>query len=400
MRLRHLSINRFRNLGRVEWRLEEPHGDGDEGNEGDKARFFLVYGPNGSGKTNLLDAVHYLCMTKSQLGLPESQAVMQGESFMALIGEFLETSTDLTDNQVIKVSLGVQGGKKQLKVDGEVVTRMADHIGRFPVVMGSPMDTDLIHGGSEERRRMMDAHLSQVSPDYLRDLMAYNKALAERNALYKNNHPYPPEEDLLAALDFQMVKHGKPIWKARLGLVEAMAGPLVEAYSELAGRDEQPGLRLRSDAFDADSDEHTPANDFGAMLLANRQADLSLGRTSRGPHRDDLRFTLFDGPIKRYGSQGQQKTYLYALRLTLHGLLAAGTGKAPLLLLDDVADRLDEGRLSRLLAYVAIKQRALGGQTLLTHTALAPIERAIAGVAGDPVLVGLALPEANLPLAF
>jgi DNA replication and repair protein RecF len=336
-------------------------------------------GDNGSGKTNLLDAVHYLALTKSAFTPLDAQSIKQGADFFVVKGNF--TSPLLDRPETIQVSLRA-GQKKTLTHDKQPYERMADHIGRYPAVLISPYDTDLIRQGSEERRRYFDSLQSQLDAEFLNLLIQYNGLLRQRNATLKQ-HPGAHGFDTLylQALDDQLAPLGEGLSQLRTNFLGEFTPVFQRHYQQLAEGREQVTLDYKS---------QLPGQNFRHLLLANERRDLALQRSTVGPHRDDFLFLMDGLPVKNYASQGQQKSFVIALKLAQFELLAARhpasasgalptTGK-PLLLLDDIFDRLDDKRIARLLQLVADQTF---GQVFLTDTSLERTDQVLAGVSSD-----------------
>jgi DNA replication and repair protein RecF len=336
-------------------------------------------GDNGSGKTNLLDAVHYLALTKSAFTPLDAQSIKQGADFFVVKGNF--TSPLLDRPETIQVSLRA-GQKKTLTHDKQPYERMADHIGRYPAVLISPYDTDLIRQGSEERRRYFDSLQSQLDAEFLNLLIQYNGLLRQRNATLKQ-HPGAHGFDTLylQALDDQLAPLGEGLSQLRTNFLVEFTPVFQRHYQQLAEGREQVALDYKS---------QLPGQNFRHLLLANERRDLALQRSTVGPHRDDFLFLMDGLPVKNYASQGQQKSFVIALKLAQFELLAArhsasasgalSTNGKPLLLLDDIFDRLDDKRIARLLQLVADQTF---GQVFLTDTSLERTDQALAGVSSD-----------------
>jgi DNA replication and repair protein RecF len=333
-------------------------------------------GDNGTGKTNLLDAIHYLALTKSAFTALDAQSIKQGADFFVVKGKF--SSPQLDRPETIQVSLRV-GQKKTLTHDKQPYERMADHIGRYPAVLISPYDTDLIRQGSEERRRYFDSLQSQLAPDFLNLLIQYNGLLRQRNATLKQNTGSHGFDTLyLQALDDQLAPLGESLSAMRVGFLAEFTPVFQSHYQQLAEGREQVTLEYKS---------QLPNQNFRHLLLANERKDLALQRSTVGPHRDDFVFLMDGQPIKTFGSQGQQKSFVIALKLAQFELLATrhegdeqSTKGKPLLLLDDIFDRLDDKRIARLLQLVADHTF---GQVFLTDTSLERTDQALAGVDTD-----------------
>ncbi len=330
-------------------------------------------GDNGSGKTNILDAVHYLGNCKSFFNPIDSQNIRHNAEFMVVDGTFelLEPEGDLrTDRVVCAVK---RGQKKSFKRNDKLYTKLADHIGKFPVVMIAPSDTELIHGGSEVRRRLMDQIISQFDRGYLDRLMDYNRLLLQRNNLlryFAENRKWDPEQ--IAPWNERMVPLATFIHEARKVFITRFVETFDGIHRELCGGREQVGL---------DYSSGLSTGDFAAQLSEAAPDDRRLRRTTVGVHKDDLSCTLGGRPIKRFGSQGQQKTFLLALRLAQVAYLAKAVGRPPILLLDDIFDKIDQHRAGALMAHVATNDF---GQVIITDTALGRIPALLRAAGIEP----------------
>ncbi|WP_223652849.1 DNA replication/repair protein RecF [Hymenobacter psoromatis] len=332
-------------------------------------------GDNGSGKTNLLDAIHYLALTKSAFASADAQAVKQGADFFVVKGKF--TPAPLAKPETIQVSLRA-GQKKIITHDKQPYLRLADHIGRYPAVLISPYDTDLIREGSEERRRYFDSLQSQLDHEFLELLIQYNGLLRQRNFTLKQGDGSRGFDALyLQTLDDQLAPLGEQLSQLRAEFLTQFIPVFQRHYAQLADGHEAVVLDYKS---------QLPGQNFRHLLLANERRDRALQRSTTGPHRDDFVFLMDGLPVKSYGSQGQQKSFAIALKLAQFELLAGrpqpvGEPPAkPLLLLDDIFDRLDDKRIARLLQLVA---NHTFGQVFLTDTNLARTDQALAGVGSD-----------------
>jgi len=312
----------------------------------------IITGNNGNGKTNVLDALHYLSLTRSYLGATDSQNITHGES-MALIKANIERRGALHS-----LDIGLKKGqKKKIRVDGKEVERLADHVGYLPVVIISPMDRDLILDAAETRRKLIDATISQNSRDYLQALLEYNKALSQRNTTLKyfaSNRTF--DASLLELYDDIMVEKGTLIYKHRKRFIQELQPAVQRFYNELSGGKEEVAVTYKSALHEAEMRE---------LLHSRLDKDRVLQYTSAGTHRDDLVFQLGGHPMKRVGSQGQQKSFLIALKLAQFELGRTHLGMAPLLLLDDIFDKLDQGRVANLLQLVNTEGF---GQIFITDT--------------------------------
>ncbi|PJJ48355.1 DNA replication/repair protein RecF [Hymenobacter chitinivorans] len=323
-------------------------------------------GDNGSGKTNLLDAIHYLALTKSAFTSLDAQSIKQGEEFFVVKGRFCTPPDDV--RETIQCSLRA-GQKKAVTHNKQAYERISDHIGRFPVVLISPYDTDLIRQGSEERRRYFDSLISQLNHEYLELLIQYNHLLRQRNALLKqaaDRQGY--DRDYLLVLDEQLAPVGTQLVQLRQQFLADFTPIFQRHYQQLADSQEEVTLDYKSQLPDAD---------FLHLLRTFERKDLALQRTTVGPHKDDFVFLMDGVSVKNYGSQGQQKSYAIALKLAQFEIAATRKQHKPILLLDDIFDRLDEKRITRLLQLVADQTF---GQVFLTDTHLERTDRALANL--------------------
>lgn len=305
-------------------------------------------GPNGTGKTNILDAVYYLCFTKSYFASSDGQNIRHGEGFMMLEGEF--AGTDGTDTVLMSLK---RGEKKTVKRSGKSIERMSDYAGAYPSVIVSPADRDLIAEGSSLRRKFVDGVIAQTTPGYLDILVAHARVVEQRNALLKRPGASPLE---LEMYDRSMTELGGKIHADRRSFLEKFIPVFRDIYRDISGDGEQADIAYRS-VFDHED----PAGE----ILAARRKDLLLGFSTTGVHKDDLRFTLDGYPVKNYGSQGQQKTFLTALKLAQFNFMTLATGQKPILLLDDIFDKLDAFRVAYIIDLV---RRDTFGQIFISDT--------------------------------
>ena len=322
MRLKKLSLINFKNIAQQEILPG--------------AGINCLVGDNGAGKTNIIDAVYFLSMCKSSLTMTDGQCVRHGTDFFVAEGTY---HTDGGKDETVTCAFSRKGGKV-LKRNGKEYERLSDHVGLVPVVIVSPSDTVLISDAADERRRYLNGFISQLDKVYLTALMRYNAVLAERNKLLK----IAPDPDMLLIYDRQMAGHGEVIHARRSELI-ARLQPLVEEYYRiLSGDREQVELAYRSELNDAPMEE---------VLLRARQKDIANEFTTSGIHRDDLILRIGGYPLRKYGSQGQQKSFLIALKLAQYAVVAQWKGEKPILLLDDLFDKLDAGRVEQLLRLVS-----------------------------------------------
>ena len=305
-------------------------------------------GLNGQGKTNVLDAIYLLSFTKSAYTSQDSLNITHGEDMAMVQGVY----DDFT------ISCGLRRGvKKQFRKDKKDYPRLLDHIGLIPLVMVCPADHQLIEEGSDERRRFMDVVIGQRNRKYLDCLANYNALLKQRNALLKQYaDAATPPDDLLEVLEWQMIEPAEYIFRARTEFFAEFEPYFAEVYKVISGSAETPALHYISQLQN---------RELHKAYIKTRQRDLILGWTSQGPHKDDLEMKLGEYPLKQVGSQGQQRTFVLAMKLAQALYLADTTGEAPILLLDDIFDRLDSERVERIVAMVQGEQF---GQIFITDT--------------------------------
>lgn len=314
-------------------------------------------GNNGAGKTNLLDAIHYLSLCKSYFNPIDSQQISYGQDLFIIQGTFHKNDVSETVYCGLK-----RNQKKQFKRNKKEYQRLADHIGLFPLVMISPNDSELVTGGSEERRKFVDNVISQTDNTYLDILIQYNKSLSGRNALLRNAAG-SYDADLLEVFDEQLMRHGQIIYRKRSEFLELFTRLFHSHYEFISGRAEQIALKYESGLH---------STGFREGLLQARERDHYLQRTTFGIHKDDLVFSIEEHPLKKFGSQGQQKSFLIALKLGQYSYLFEKKGFKPLLLLDDIFDKLDGLRIKRLMEMVVEDDF---GQLFLTDTDAGRLEK-------------------------
>lgn len=312
------------------------------------------------GKTNALDAIHYLCMTKSGVTTGSDRLLVQHDAdFFRLEGAFIK------DERYTQVVIKYLAGKtKVVSRNGAPYARLSEHIGAFPVVIVAPSDTQLALEGSEERRRFWDATISQVDGRYLDEAMRYNKLLAQRNAYLKSTQR--PQEALLRIYDEQMAPLAAYLHEQRKAYTALLRPILEEAYRRISGGQETVSIAYRSKLEE---------QDFLTLMEAAREKDRILQRTTQGVHRDDWAFHIAGHIVKKYASQGQLKSYVLALKIAQYDLLRAERGVSPIMLLDDVFDKLDNDRVRDLIALLIDEAF---GQIFITDTDAERIEGIIA----------------------
>ena len=298
-----------------------------------------LVGDNGVGKTNILDAIYHLCFGKSYFNPVATQNIQHGAEFFVIEGGFEKEGRP----EKIICSLK-KGAKKVIKRNGKPYEKFSEHIGFLPLVIISPSDRDLILEGSETRRKFMDGVISQSDKDYLQSLIKYNKVLMQRNSLLKYfvvNNTFDP--NALAIYNEQLHGLGTQIHQKRVGFISSFIPIFKEQYAHISDKDEQIMLSYES---------HLANNDLLELLQANVDKDRALQYTSVGIHKDDLDFTIAGHPIKKFGSQGQQKSFLIALKLAQFHFIKKQAKTTPILLLDDIFDKLDEKRVSQIVSLV------------------------------------------------
>ncbi|MBK9328031.1 MAG: DNA replication and repair protein RecF [Sphingobacteriales bacterium] len=295
----------------------------------------LIVGNNGVGKTNLLDAVYYTCLTKSYLTSTDIMATNFDSAFFRIESSILLD----TDNQLLEIKY-LKHEKKEVFLNKAKMEKQAEFVGKFPCVIITPDDNQLILGSSEQRRKFMDATIAQFSPEYLTNLISYNKILAQRNALLKSfyeNRTF--DKNLLDVYNGQLIACGKLIVVYRKSFLEQFLPLFQAAYRQIFDGQEHVSITYESDLLE---------NGYEQVILESLQQDRNAQRTTKGIHTDDLRFELNGYPVKKTGSQGQQKTFLLSLKLAQYELLKTQKQLYPLLLLDDIFDKLDSNRIRRI----------------------------------------------------
>lgn len=312
-------------------------------------------GNNGAGKTNVLDAVYYLSFTKSFLNGSDQQHIQQNSAdYFFIEGAF--TRNELEESVRVAVQ---RGTKKSVQVNNNEHKKLSDHIGLYPLVMIAPNDIMLIHEGSEERRKFMDGFISQFDKIYLADLLSYNRVLEQRNKQLKifAEQQYL-DATLLQTYNEQLIRYGTSIYLKRTAFMEQFIPVFRSFYATISNGNEVVDLQYETDV-------HTqPLDD---LLRTTERNDLAAQRTTKGIHKDELIFTLNGQPLKKFGSQGQQKSFIISLKLAQYDYLKQKTLTKPLLLLDDIFEKLDEHRLNTLLSMIA---HGDFGQLFITDTHL------------------------------
>jgi DNA replication and repair protein RecF len=321
MLLRKLRCAHFKNHSAVELNFS--------------AQLNFIVGPNGAGKTTLLDGIHYLSLTKSALNTVDTQNIQYGQEAFAVEGNFMKQEKSYT----VKCTFQKHGGKC-FQIDGKPYERLRDHIGLFPIVLTTPYDMDLIRGGSEGRRKFFDTLLCQLDRSYLHTLLQYQQLLKQRNSLLRAyKAAWKVDQDLLAFYEQRLLPLGQQLFVARSAFIKTFLPSFQNHYRYFVAASEEVQLVYTSEvAF----------SDFEQKFRDSLPQDLALQRTTKGAHRDELQFLLNGHPIKKKGSQGQQKSFVIALRLAQFECMHQVMQLKPILLLDDIFDKLDEQRMDRL----------------------------------------------------
>jgi DNA replication and repair protein RecF len=324
MQLKTLQLVNFRNYADVKLDISP--------------KINVLTGSNGSGKTNLLDAIHYLSLTKSAFAASDNHAIRHGEKFFSIKGVFFHGKSET------EVFCAVQAGSKKIFKEGpNEYNKLSGHIGRYPVVLIAPDDTDIVREGSEDRRKFFDSMISQLDRTYLEALIQYNQALRQRNSLLKmfaEGNSYDPI--ILESYDKVMAGTAEIIFTKRKDFIQRFI-PIFKNYYNFIVEDEHASIQYQSELL---------TTDFTTGLEQNRQRDLFLQRSNFGVHRDDFVFNLDQRDLKRLGSQGQKKSFIIALKLAQFEMVKVHKGLKPILLLDDIFDKLDDWRIQRLLEMI------------------------------------------------
>lgn len=326
-------------------------------------------GHNGAGKTNVLDAVYFLSFCHSASNPSDAQVIRHGQDFLMLEGNY-------DDGEPVSVTCGMKRGqKKHFKRNKKEYRRLSEHIGLIPIVLVSPADTYLIDGGSEERRRLMDVVIAQTDTLYTDTLNRYNKALQQRNTLLKQDEE--PDPEMMDIFEEQMAMTGESIYRSRAAFAEAITPLFQQYYERIAGGRERVALSYVS---------HCQRGPLLEVIRRDRWKDRAIGYSLHGVHRDDLEIMLDGHPMKREGSQGQQKTFVIALKLAQFELIRQTRHTTPLLLLDDIFDKLDAQRVEQIVNLVSGDDF---GQIFITDTNREHLDQILATSAHDYKIFGV-----------
>lgn len=350
LKLDSIALYQFRNY------LQQSHSFNE--------RVVGICGLNGTGKTNLLDAIYYLSFTKSYFGRSDNQNVYHGLAGIRMEGQYL-----LNDEPQQLTCIVRENNKKELSLNGEEYRKFSEHIGKLPCVMIAPDDVELVTGSSEERRKFIDTILSQIDKQYLQQLIDYNKLLLQRNSLLKQSTEQGrTDEALLEILSDQLSNKGQFIFEQRRNFLQGFL-PLVSSYYiRISAKDDGIAARYESQLLDGNMKQ---------LLQGSRQKDFMLQRTTVGIHKDDIELMMGNTSFKSEASQGQRKSLLFALKLAEWQTLKTNKGFSPILLLDDVFEKLDEQRMHNLLHWVCKEDN---GQVFITDTHKERLEKTLQGI--------------------
>ena len=357
MILNKLSVINYKNIGHAD--LEFSH------------KFNCFLGANGEGKTNLLDAIYYMSFCRSAGNPIDSQVIKHDEEFFMIQGIFSDR-----EGETVDVYCGVKRRqKKQFKLNGVLYKRVSEHIGTIPVVLISPADQMLISGGSEERRFFLDSVISQFDSEYLNCVIRHNNALQQRNAFLKTE---APDLGMIEIYEEVMAAEGEKIYAKRRDFVESFKPRFNEYYAQISGTEEEVDFIYNS---------HGERGRLLDVIRSGRDKDLIMGYSLHGIHKDELQMLLRGFPIKKEGSQGQNKTFLIALKFAQFSFLCEhARHEKPLLLLDDIFDKLDEHRVARIIDLV---RRDSFGQIFITDTNREHLDRIVGSTDSDHSFFGI-----------
>ncbi|MEZ5045790.1 MAG: DNA replication and repair protein RecF [Chitinophagaceae bacterium] len=342
LHIKNISLFQFKNHSNSNYDFQKP--------------IVAFVGHNGSGKTSILDAIYFLCFTKSYFTFPDSLCVQYGESEMSIRGLFFK------NNDGYDIACKFRNQRKEFLIDQHPYQQLSKHIGLFPCVIIAPDDTKLITEGSEVRRKLFDLYISQIHPSYLNWLLEYNKLLSQRNALLKRWHINSSDEkSMLDLYNQQMIPLAQQIMEQRKQHLHEYGIEVLRIYQQLSGQKEKPSLHYESQLLHHNMEE---------LFEQSLHKDIILQRTSCGIHKDDLIFKLNEATFKQVASQGQRKTFLFSLKLAMKELLAKHLHLEPILLLDDVFEKLDAYRSQQIIDYIVASK----SQIFITDTHLERIQ--------------------------
>jgi len=345
MYLKKLSIVNFKNYEQAEFTFSD--------------RINCFVGDNGVGKTNLMDAIHYLALAKSYFNAVDSQNIKHEKDFAVIQGDFIR------DDHTEAIYCGIQRNKrKQFRRNKKDYQKLSEHIGLIPLVMISPADSSLILEGGEERRKFINSVIAQFDRNYLENLIQYNHALLQRNKLLKDiNNSENFDRDYLSVWDEQLIIYGQKIFDVRKDFIEKLLPVFSKFYTTISGDKEEVEIIYESQLFD---------NDMRSLLNDSLRKDMILQYTTTGIHKDELDMKLSGYPLKKTGSQGQQKTFVVALKLAKFDFIKNICKMNPILLLDDIFDKFDHNRVEQIIRLVAENNF---GQIFITDTSISHLKK-------------------------
>ena len=357
MILRQIEILNFKNIGETTLKFS--------------SGVNCLLGMNGMGKSNLLDAIHLLSMARPISSLPDYSLIKHDQDMMLVKGVF---HTDAGSDDII--SCGISKGKrKSLKRNGKEYTRFSEHIGNYPIVISTPDDTRIVTGGGEERRKLVDMVISQANGSYLSSLIKYNRTLDSRNKMLRAGIKDPL---LFESIEKNMTEAADVIYETRKQWAKEIAPIIEDIYGRISGNREKTAITYKS---------QLEGTTLQKLLDSRRQKDQALGFTSAGIHRDDIEATLNGHSMKALGSQGQLKTFAVALRLAIFRYLKNKKGTTPLLLLDDIFDKLDSVRVANIMREVSGSEDF--GQIFITDTNRKHLDDILSGISGEKTLINV-----------
>lgn len=333
-------------------------------------RIVGICGENGSGKTNLLDGIYYLCFTKSYFSRPDAKSVKKGFDGFRIEG-FLDQDVEITC--VLR-----ENGRKEFNYNGSIYKKFSAHIGKHPCVMIAPDDVRIITEGSEERRKFIDTIMAQTNPSYLQSLIFYNKLLQQRNSVLKNNSQTKIDETLVDVLDKQLAQEGMFLYNERAVFLKEFIPIVLKQYANIADKDDGLTLSYQSSLLSGEQ--------LYEQLLKNRTKDILLQRTTVGIHKDDILLLMGEESFKNIASQGQKKSLLFALKIAEFIYLKEHLQQSPFLLLDDIFEKLDEKRMNNLLQFICHESNT---QVFITDTHKERLQEAFLNLKTDFQIIEL-----------
>lgn len=353
MHIQNIKIQNYKNLSDIELDVSP--------------KINCLIGKNGAGKTNFLDTIYFLSNSRSYFNHIDSKNILYGQNYFFIEGKFKNEDSYNT----VLASFSAEKNKT-IKLNAKKYSKFSEHYGKFPVVIITPYDVNLILDGSELRRNFMDTIIAQYDKEFLVNLINYKKILTQRNALLKKfaeNRIF--EQEVLAIFDYKLIKLNPLIFKSRNNFINNFNPIFYNYYNKIAGTNENIQIKYKSQLFD---------NNIEKLLSQNIKKDLILQRTTIGIHKDDLFFTIDDNPLKKNASQGQQKSFLTALKFAQSDFIKKHTNIRPILLLDDIFDKLDSDRVKNVVELVADNHF---GQIFITHTDAEKLKEILAPVSVD-----------------